>query len=44
MDMRENIIQDRKVVNIGQEGEHDTGQEDGEYWTRGRTWYRKGRW
>ncbi len=37
MDMRENIIQDRKVVNIGQEGEHDTGQEDGEYWTRGRT-------
>jgi hypothetical protein len=35
--MRENMIQDRKEVNIGQEEEHDTGYEGGEYWTRGRT-------
>ncbi len=33
MDKRKNRIQDMKVVNIGQEGEHDTGQEGGEYWT-----------
>jgi hypothetical protein len=38
------MIQDRKVVNIGHEGEHNTGQEGSEYWTGGRTWYRTGRW
>ncbi len=40
MDNRENMLQDRKVVNSGLEGEHDTGQEGGEYWIRGRTGYR----
>jgi hypothetical protein len=37
LDKRENMVYDRKVVNIGQEGEHDTGKEGGEYWTIGRT-------